>query len=138
MKDWDYYSGNDHEYPDRSAYRAKLKQEINDTPMTAEQRNKALNQLQRKVAEWFTEASQPYEECRMARLNEFWKDCREELGYDEYLEPAGIAALEEAAYERGHGHGFYDIFHALEELDDLARVLVKNLKQPVTELEDKS
>lgn len=128
MKSFDYYSTNSVEYPNQSEYRKRLVQVINDTPMTAAERDEALEWVHEEARIWFKEAVKPYRE-EAARLErEFWQDCRGELGYDSFLNSDGVAALEYAAYERGHSAGYSDIYCCLIELAELAEKLVKNGK----------
>lgn len=113
MKHFDYYSTISTPWPNQIERARERRKEIDDTPMTQAQRVNAHSLVITEVREWFKEAVKPYNQ-EKARLNaEFWADCREELGYDEFLTDWGVRLVEAEAYERGHSYGYAEIFSAL-------------------------
>lgn len=127
MKDFDYYSDRNvkAEYPDRRGYKKKLIEEIDNTPMTTDQRTAAMSKVEQRVREWFNEAVKPYYKERNRLAEEFWKDAREELGYDQYLNDDGVRALEAKAWEDGHSAGFSEVFCHLQELESFVEDIIK-------------
>lgn len=123
MKPFAYYRTVIAEYPDRYKFKQKLVDDINNTPMTAAQREAALARVDAAVTEWFKEAIKPYQEESGRLEQEFWDDCREELGYGDMLTPAGLSALEYYAYEKGHAHGFSSVYDELTSVVNLMKRL---------------
>lgn len=131
MKDLTYYStigipyfG----YDESVAYRNKLITEINDTPMTANDRDAAIKEVKAKVTRHALEQNAQYKQKEGALLDEFWADCREEYDYTRFLTEAGWARLESLAWENGHSGGFSDVYYQLGELCEFAEHIVKNHK----------
>jgi acyl-CoA thioesterase len=128
MKDWEYYSiPEDFYYPDKCKFREKLVKEIDEKRLTAAERKEELAKVNELVNEWFLIEVKPYqEECRK-RENEFWIDCREDLGYDTLLNAKGVELLEAYAYERGHSSGFSEIYCELVEVSELVAELAEHI-----------
>ena len=118
MKEFDYYKTNPHEYPNRFEYRKKLIDEIDNTPLTKDQRKAELDKVDERVREWFKEAVKPHSTEASRLESEFWQDCRDDLGYPSYLDEAGVGIIEHEAYEEGHAYGFSQVFSELEKLDE--------------------
>lgn len=134
MKDWNYYrnpvgvrymSGEE-----LNQYRTQLLEEINNKPMTAAEREEALKQLPARVLEYQREQNAPYIEAAAELEREFWRDVREELGYDQFLTEAGVSVLEAEAYERGHSAGFSEIYNCMRGLVEFCRKIVQHAKRP--------
>lgn len=131
MKPWKEYEVDVRAfYPEgeQSNYRKKLIDEINSKPMTFAEREQAKTEINAKVREHMHEIGAPYLAEIAKREAEFWNDCRQELGYEEFLLPPGVSALEYAAYENGHSAGFAEIYGCLVELVELAEKLLANKK----------
>lgn len=131
MKDWDEYKVK-LPYPDRKLRKDKqseLVAAIDNAKMTTGERAAAMAGVPREVSTWWETQMAPYqaEEQRLTAL--FWEDCREDLGYTEFLNETGVAALEKEAYDRGHSAGFSEVHCVLSDLTDLARTLVDNRKE---------
>lgn len=123
MKDWSYYKTVSIPYPDRNAIRGEMINEINQNRLTADERKAELNAVSARVSDWFKEAIKPYNEEIKNLEEEFWADCREEFGYDQYLNEEAVKVLEHQAYEDGHSAGFPEIYACLSSLSDLAEKL---------------
>lgn len=127
MKEWVEYRTKV-EYPSRTQKRNELTDAINKMPLTTKERNERLADVARLVSEWFAEAVIPHRDDEKRLLGEFWYDCRDSLGYEKFLKPDGVKALEAMAWENGHSSGFSEVYGSLVELSELAEVLVKNEK----------
>lgn len=115
-------------YDDSVAYRDRLLAEINDTPMTAKDRDAAIKEVKEKVSKYTLEQNAPYREKEGKLHDEFWEDCREEYGYTSFLTEKGWAKLESLAWENGHASGFLDVYYQLGELCEFAEHIVANHK----------
>lgn len=115
VKDFDEYRSKV-EYPDRSAIRDRITKDIDNQPMTKQERDVAYAGVARRVPEEFASAVQPYNTDSNRLQEEFWKDCRDDLGYDAWLIEKGIATLEAKAYEQGHSAGFSEVYGCLSDL----------------------
>lgn len=118
MKDFDYYKTNPHKYPNRFEYKKKLIDEIDNTPLTKDQRKAELDKVDERTREWFKEAVMPHNAEASRLESEFWQDCRAELEYSSYLDETGMGIIEHWAYEDGHAYGFSQVFSELEKLDE--------------------
>ncbi len=128
MKSWEYYNENPHAYPRSREFKDKLLADIANQRLTEAERQAALADVPRHVNERIKAAAAPYN-AHAAKLEaEFWDDAREELGYEKFLLPAGVSALEYEAYQHGHSAGFCEIYGCLCDLSALAKVLVENKK----------
>lgn len=70
-----------------------------------------------------------YAEPKDVAYEEFWKDAREELGYDKFLNADGVSCLESKAYEEGHSAGFSEVFLCLGDLTEFARQIIASVQQ---------
>lgn len=126
MKPFEYYSTVKVPYPDKQEYRAKLLAEIDSQLMTAADRELARSFLSSRVDEWFRQEVKPYREAQSRLDAEFWRDCREDLGYDKFLNADGVAAVEGFAWEHGHSSGYSEVRAFLEQAADLAEKVIKS------------
>lgn len=129
MKDWSYYDTSNVQYfgfDYKRDYRNELVRAINETPLTAADRAVAFGKVDSQVKSHMREVNQPFNEALKAREAEFWVDAQAELGYGEFLDKEGIAALHSQAYERGHSGGFQTIFAELEDLSCFAETIAKS------------
>ncbi len=121
MKDWDYYRVPNEEYCSYEQEQEILKQlieEINNTPLTALEREKRLKDVKRIVREKVAEIEAPAKEKQAKLTEEFWQDARDDLGYSDWLTPEGQSKLESKAYEEGHSSGYLEVYYKLTELSD--------------------
>lgn len=127
MKDFDYYKTNQYKHPNRFKYKKKLIDEIDNTPLTKDQRKAELDKVDERVREWFKEEVKPHniESSRLEK--EFWADCRCHFAYDQYLTSEGVALLEYKAYEEGHSHGYAEVFSKLEDFEQFIDEIRKHL-----------
>lgn len=128
MKGWDEYQTK-LPYPDAGAKRNELTDAINNQLLTNDDRKARLNLVSDQVNAWFKEAVKPYNEDRNRLEQEFWDDCRADIGYDAFLNEDGIAELESAAYQDGHSAGYSEVYGCLVRLSELAEKLVKNARK---------
>lgn len=120
-------------YPDQWAYRSKLLEEINNTPMTAKERDQATMAVPGKAHAWFLEAVKPYTKAEQVVHTAFINDCRQELGYGGWLHPKGCAAMEQLAWDMGHSSGYSEVYNMLLSLVPLAEAVRDNLILPTYE-----
>ena len=122
--DFDKYNDCGVPYPNTYQKKQELREVVDNTPMTTADRDKALKQIAKQVDEWYR--NHPYHEARQALTEQFWKDCREDIGYTQFLTQRGCEALEANAWDRCHDSGFYAVYWELAELAELAKVLTQN------------
>ena len=131
MKDFAYYSTPKTKYfgyEEEVAYKQSLLDEINDTPMTAKKREKALADVKQRVREHVAEQNKPYNEEQKKLTQEFWEDARDELGYTAFLSVKAQQALEYLAYERGHSSGYAEVYCQLQDFAEFAKAIADNPK----------
>jgi len=132
MKNWEYYNKpKDIEYfgyEEKKAFEKALLDEINNSPMTAAEREEALANVKKQVVAHVNEQNKPYREAAAKLQAEFWADAREDLGYDDFLTKKGVEILESKAYEDGHSSGFSEIYGHLQDLTDFCQKIVENHK----------
>lgn len=132
MKDFDYYQNPDMPYfgyEERKQYEQNLRNQINETPMTAYERQEALDQSWKDTREYSNKQNAPYVKKQKDLEQEFWIDAREELGYDQFLSEKGCAILEQKGWEDGHSSGFSEIYGHLYDLTQFAREMIENQKE---------
>jgi hypothetical protein len=100
---------------------AELRLTIANTPMTEKQRLTALQKLPEAIRQKMATASIPYRE-DVARLEaQFWLDCREDMGYDQWLDGEGMEILERTVGYSAINHAdtysrLYELVHLTERL----------------------
>lgn len=119
MKNFNYYSIVEVPYTRISEFKKLKLKEINEQKMTAAERDLAISELENLCAKKIKENTEEYKKERDKKKNEFWKDCREYLGYDKILTYNGCHILEKFAWSLGHSNGFEEVFNCLSDLDDL-------------------
>ena len=110
-------------------YKQQLVNEINEAKMSAYERELALAEVPMRVSAYGTKKNKKFKEERARLTAEFWKDARAELGYDQMLTEEGCKSLEVDAFNRGHAHGFSEIFYELECLVELLEAIVPHVKR---------
>lgn len=129
MKNWEYYKEPKgivyFGYHEEKAFREGLIAEINDKKLTADQRKKELDDVNKRVREHVIEQNKPYNIAKGALNQEFWADARAELGYESFLTTAGVEYLESKAYEDGHSSGHSEIFSKLGDLIEFAEKIIQ-------------
>jgi hypothetical protein len=112
-------------YPDYHAYRAKLIEDIDNTPMTSQERLEARDRVAEITREWFNASVKPHNAREWAIQAEFWKDCQEDIGYNKFLSERQCQVLQGYAWERGHSGGYYEVYNCLLDLAEFAKDFVK-------------
>jgi hypothetical protein len=129
MKSWEYYREPKgikfYGFNEQKAYKDELIAQINDQPLTADQRTRELATVNRRATDHFKEKNKPYNVAKTALVNEFWVDARAELRYENFLTTEGVAFIELKAYEDGHAHGFGDIYSKLTDLVEFAEKIIQ-------------
>jgi hypothetical protein len=128
MKDFTYYSGNEHAYPDKYNYKKYLISCINDEPLTKAEREEKLKEVPKLAQEWFNEEVKPYFECQTKRIKEFWEDVRVELNYGHWSDKV-IELIEAKAWKDGHANGFSEVHNQLGDLVYFVNEILKAVKK---------
>lgn len=128
MKDFDYYKNVEAEYHDYFTIKNKMLVELNSTPLTVEERKKRESELGTLARAKAKELNAEYYAERNKKTEEFWRDCREELGYTSYLDEEGVRILESKAEEDGHSSGYSEVFCELQDLDEFVYKIREHLK----------
>lgn len=128
MKPFEYYGTNTVKYPNKSIWLLNRTKVINAYRMTETERTDALREARSDADEWFREEVKPYNNRANELISEFWRDVREDLGYDDFLNEQGCQSLEKQAWSDSHSGGFSDTYNAASNLCDFAREIVKHVK----------
>jgi hypothetical protein len=128
MKDFDYYRDVEAEYHDYFNIKNKMQAELNNTPLTVEERKKREAELGTLARAKAKELNATYHEERNKKTAEFWRDCREDLGYESYLYEEGVRILESKADEDGHSGGYSEVYSKLQELDGFIHEIRRHFK----------
>lgn len=128
MKSWEYYVSNPHPYVYYKDIYNAMKQVIDATPMTKDQREAAYKQAKTNAINERTERNLPFMNHQNAMMNEFWLDCRKEFSYSELLDEEGCRVIENHAWEEGHSNGFSEVYNKLKDLDDLVCQIIQHAK----------
>jgi len=113
---WDYYRvSNEHYwgYKAREAFRTALKESINSTPLTAAEREEKLKEIPSLVREEEAKVNEAPRERQSQLTEEFWDDCRAELG--DYP-AAAWEIIRSEAYEQGHSYGYSEVYSKLTDI----------------------
>lgn len=132
MQDLDSYRVPNEEYwpyEARKAYERALIDEINLERLTAAERQEKLREVPKRVREKGNEMDKPPREKQRALDAQFWRDAREEIGYDSYLTQEGVSKFEAKAYEDGHAHGYPEVFSKLQDLDEFLCTVKDHFKR---------
>ncbi len=119
MKDWEYYSTPKAAYfgyEAKKEFKYKLIAEIDSTPLTLDERKRRLDDVPNLVRSWVNGKNRPYHEELRQLTDEFWKDARDDIGYDDWLNDDGISHLESRAWEMGHSNGCSEVYYHLRDL----------------------
>lgn len=118
MKPMEQYSNVD--YPNKKEYLQSLIDKINADRMTAAEREAALEAAADSAKAWFKLRLREYNDALVEKTKDFWKDCRQDMGYDKFLTENGCQLMEKLAWEKGHANGLSDVHNELCDLADLA------------------
>lgn len=110
---FEYYSTIKIPYPSRNTYRQSRLKEINDAPMTADERMSALNRLPEDIDEWHLRETQPHLTRQQELLEEFWSDCRSVLKYDRVFDEDHCKRMEQKSLDAGFRFGIEQVYHLL-------------------------
>jgi hypothetical protein len=122
MNEMDYYRVPTSEYvsyEEIKEFRDSAIKEINDTPMTKDERDAALAKLKSRKAAFINERNREPRQKQADLDKEFWNDCVKHFNYSDYLTESGIKFVHHIAYERGHANGYPTIFEELDKLDEI-------------------
>lgn len=109
-------------------FKTVTKKLIDDTPMTAGEREQALSQLKAEATDYKNKLYRQ-RAAEYAKLREkFFLDCRAEMGYDKWLTPRGCERLENEAWDEGHSYGYCEVFVYLQRFVDLVSYLKGEIK----------
>lgn len=125
MKPWEEYQYNNDPYPSFQAIKRELLDEIDNTPMTKAQREEAGKAAVQKARDRCEEILAPIRKAEKELQATFWKDCREDLGYDKLMSADAVKVFEAFAEEEGHSNGFESIHNWLDRLTDLFKAITK-------------
>lgn len=110
-------------------YLKSILKKIDNEKLTTKERIKKEKQADVKANQWAKEQNQKYNANSNKLEEQFWKDCREDIGYNEYLNEKGCKHLENIAWDRGHAYGYQEVYNCLVELEELIYDIVsKGLK----------
>ena len=127
MKSWEYYSENPHKLWNIGEVREEQEEKIAQLRLTADERERMLKGPFSPIV---NERNKPYHEFAEQRKQEFWQDCREEIGYDDFLTEEGMKLLEQRAWDEGHSTGLPAVFDRLSDLSDFVLLMVLHSKTP--------
>lgn len=124
MKDFSYYSTT---ATTPAAYETFLAS-YNNTHMTAldeeeltrGEYGRRLAALAADIKELRRKYAEAYRDARAVLKQEFWQDARVALGYGD-LPSSVISALESEAWDRGHSHGYSEVFNELRSVVEFVR-----------------
>lgn len=131
MKNFDEYVSSV-EVVSEMEIRRELRREIANTPMTESERETAINQSIIRARGLAVEANAKYREDQRRLDAMFWQDCREDLGYDRFLNEDGIGTIEAEAWDRGHSAGYSEVYQCLIRLCEFVEKIVKGIKPGVS------
>lgn len=129
MREFNYYRTNKYEYHDPYTIKRRLKKELDEKPLTVEDRKKQESELQSIATAESRKLNQPYYAEQRRLDDEFWADAREEIGYCGYLDEKGVQILEHRAYEDGHSYGYPEIYSKLVDLEQFIDEIRQHIRQ---------
>jgi hypothetical protein len=128
MRTFDYYvTTNEKQFNhcDKMSYIKSQTDKINEAKLTSKEREDSLKNLPKESKKWLDTANFPHTN-RLKELNEeFWQDCREDLGYEKFLNEDGVNALEGRAWDEGHSCGYANVYSCLEDLVEFVSCIIK-------------
>jgi len=117
MRDgFDYYSKI--KPADLCKIKNRLKDAIAEQRLTAKEREEALAAIPSEARKVFTVENAPFVEDSNKLQDQFWCDCRQELGYPKLLDEKGIDLVESWARDNGHSSGFSAVYDCLERITE--------------------
>jgi hypothetical protein len=121
MKEFEYYTtpkARYYEYEEYERIRSEITEKINNTPMTAKDREDALKNAKKEANDKYEKLNQPYKDELVELRREFESDARKELNLEKLLTPAGITILERQAYEDAHSYGIQAVYECMQKYVD--------------------
>lgn len=108
-------------YPKEDDYTDRVAEiaEINNTPMTAQQRTEAMKEMSKKVKQRYDEMRDAYYDNGGKIEQQFRKDVEEEFKFA-HLPEKVKAKIHYMAYEDGHAHGYESIYNEYFDLVEIA------------------
>lgn len=125
MKDFDYYSKVDAEYPSLQEIKAKKLAVVAETRLTEKERLEAIKMAEAGAMNEWRDAKKVYDDARGRKDSESWADCRLDLCYDKFLDEDGCSTIESKAWDKGHSAGYSEVYNVLSDLAIMAKKLVK-------------
>ena len=121
MKELEYYTTPKAKYYEYGEYKkilSEITERINNTPMTAKDREDALKNAGKEASDKYDKLNEPYKDELVRLRREFESDARQELNLEKLLTPAGITILEREAYEDGHSGGIQSVYEYMQKYTD--------------------
>lgn len=115
MKNWDYYES-DVNYESKMSIRRRLMRELTLDGLNEDDRHDAILQAEEMAIKLAIESAAAHEKDQQRLDAEFWKDCRESIGYDSILTEKGCLALETHAKLLSHSEEFQDMYDVLVKI----------------------
>ena len=125
MKDFAYYNNVKTPYPRRKDIVREIIAKLDDVPLTKAERLEKEEEAAKEGELVFKEKLTEYNKEGNNLKEEFWKDCREELGYDSYLTKKGCEILEAKAWSDGHSCGYSDVYNCLCDLSEFVGYIIE-------------
>jgi len=138
MKSWTYYRNPTYEngclipyfgYKETQLYKKERLKVIDDELMTAEGRTSATKNLAKEVRELVKDKNAGFNKKLKELEEEFWRDAREDLGYDSFLTEEGVKILEGKAWGEGHSSGYSEVYGCLQDLSEFVISILEYKKE---------
>ena len=124
MKNFDYYSCDDLDYP------VKPKKAFLPSNSPSEQEVAEYLEIKANydsLIEKYKELKGDYDALKLDRQDEFWGDARIELGCQSYSDKIWDKCCAKA-WEDGHSGGWYEVFNYLSSITDFVDEILEELK----------
>lgn len=127
MKKWEEYEYNV-PLPDNLGHLRALVKEIDEQLLTAKQRTDAVEAARLQTQAWERAELEQQHKDFQAKQQEFFDDCREDIGYDDVLTEDGCKKLESFASELAEDESLANHHETLVSLFDMFQALLKHVK----------
>jgi hypothetical protein len=125
MKDFTYYNNVKTPYPRRKDIIREIIAKLDDVPLTKAGRIEREEMAAKEGELIFKEKLAEYNKESNNLKEEFWKDCREEFGYDSFLSKRGCEILESKAWQEGRSCGYSEVYNCLCDLSDFVSEIIE-------------